>query len=173
MTQGWPSRLQGRETGARGLPLGAPPAAAAGTLVLDETTHSIRVPGGLLAHIPAGTHYVDLGGVQAASLQDFGGRADFWGGITKLYASRCGLTHLDGIGSLTTVQYLYLDLNRLGAAELRRLCDDLPPGQLRALDLSGNPGLDDAGLLADLRASGLLRNCEFLNGQRLLERSPP
>jgi hypothetical protein len=32
-------------------------------------------------------HYLDLGGIRATSLRDFGGSMVFWGGLTKLYGA--------------------------------------------------------------------------------------
>jgi hypothetical protein len=133
-----------------------------------QLTTAHAIPGGLLQGLEhEGVHYLDLGGVQAASLLDFGGTDALWGGVTKLYASRCGLTSLDGIARLTSVRYLYLDHNQLGAEELRRLCAALPAGQLEALDLSGNCGGEDPELVEALLCSGLLARCQFLNGRRL------
>ncbi len=50
-----------------------------------------------------------------------GGSQGFWGGVTKLYASHCGLRRLDGIAQLSRVIWLYLDNNQLCEAELLRL----------------------------------------------------
>lgn len=49
------------------------------------------LPGGLLSHVEGKVHYLDLAGVQARCLRDFGGSHALWRGITKLYASHSGL----------------------------------------------------------------------------------
>ncbi|GAB4818391.1 hypothetical protein N2152v2_005437 [Parachlorella kessleri] len=105
-------------------------------------------PGGPLTWVREAIHYLDLGGVQATNLRDFGGSQGFWGGVTKLYASDCGLRRLDGIAQLSRVIWLYLDNNQLCEAELLRLLSGIPAGQLKALDISGNVGCTDEVLAA-------------------------
>jgi len=106
------------------------PRANRGVVVLDEGGRIYdREPWRLLDHIQDGdcsVHYLDLAGLQAVSLGDFGGSAIFWGGLTKLYASRCGLRSLDGLEALNSIMYLYLDFNNLCENELQRLCRQLP-----------------------------------------------
>ena len=60
--------------------------------------------------------------LQAHSLDDFRAPPALLGGLTKLYASNCGLVSLGAAGGLlSAVRFLYLDGNRLQEAELRRL----------------------------------------------------
>lgn len=114
-----------------------------------------------------GVHYLDLGGIQARSLLDFGGSDALWAGITKLYASGSGLTSVDGVARLASCRYLYLDNNHLNAPEILRIAAELPPGaQLVALDVSGNPGAD-AATEAALAAVPALAGAEYLNGRRI------
>ena len=133
------------------------------------------LPGGLLNHIaptdattaeattPQKIHYLDLSGIQAHSLQDFGGSDDFWAGITKLYASRSGLKSVLGISKLKNCQYLYLDHCNLNKNELLKLITELPASlhhRLVSLDLTCNPGWDEEVEIA-IFASNLF--C-YLNG---------
>ncbi|PRW51022.1 Leucine Rich Repeat family [Chlorella sorokiniana] len=136
-----------------------------GVLVLDD--RHAGLPGGVLSHVEATVHYLDLAGIQARSLRDFGGRAELWGKVTKLYASSSGLQSLDGLEQLSTIRFLYLDHNSLAESELLRLPDVLPAGvRLETLDLRGNPGLTPAVETA-LESSPLLARTEFFNGRRL------
>jgi hypothetical protein len=123
-------------------------------------------PGGLLHALTERCHYVDLGANRAASLADFGGSDDFWGGVIKLYASRCGLTSVSGAEKLKSVKYLYLDSNNLGENELLRLGSLLQDGQLAALDVSNNPGCTEE-VLRSLRTSGCCRHAEYFNSRRI------
>jgi hypothetical protein len=143
------------------------------------TIHSL--PGGLLNHIPltddatataTAIHYLDLAGIQATSLQDFGGSDDFWAGVTKLYASNSGLKSIDGISRLKKCRYLYLDNNNLPKEELLKLTSELQTSlhhKLITLDVMDNPGLDEEVTTA-LLASSLFAvddgNC-YLNGKRI------
>lgn len=120
----------------------------------------------LLNHIEEPVHYVDLGGIKGHSLSQFGGSDTFWAGVKKLYASNCGLESIDGLKKLTNISYLYLDNNQLSDKELMRLCTEIPRGTLKGLDITGNPGLTEEVFGAFLD-SGILKNCEFFNGERL------
>ncbi len=112
-------------------------------------------------------HYLDLSGIQARSLLDFGGSDAFWAGITKLYASNSGLTSADGVARLTSCRYLYLDNNSLTYAETMRIARELPSGtQLLALDVSGNPGITAVTETALVDAPALA-GVEYLNGRRI------
>ncbi|KAI7842483.1 hypothetical protein COHA_003837 [Chlorella ohadii] len=125
------------------------------------------LPGGVLSHVEGTVHYLDLAGLAARSLRDFGGSPELLGKVTKLYASNSGLQSLDGLERLTAVRFLYLDHNNLPESELLRLPDLLPAGvRLETLDLRGNPGLTPA-VEAALESSPLLTRAEFFNGCRL------
>lgn len=164
----WPALLHDRELGAvRALP--ELPRPNNGVLVLDGSTTPKTYPR-MLDLVNPPVHYLDLGAVPAASLLHYGGSDEFWSGIKKLYASHCGLSSIDGIAKLTGVVYLYLDNNELSEEQLLKLCTALPQGQLRALDVAGNPGCSDVVPQALLN-SGVLAGCEFLNGQRLRDLS--
>lgn len=121
MASNWTRLLHARETGARaGLP--ALPRPSSGVLVIDEKLTARSLPGGLLAHVSEAVHYLDLGGVEADSLDAFGAPLSLWAGVTKLYASGSGLRTLGHAADhLTAVRFLYLDGNGLEECELRRL----------------------------------------------------
>ena len=78
----------------------------------------INVPGGLLHWVNDPVHYLDLGGIPAASLVDLGGSPTFWAGVTKLYASNGALVDVRGLQLLRNIKYLYLDNNKLPENEL-------------------------------------------------------
>jgi hypothetical protein len=152
------------------------------------TVHSL--PGGLLNHIAptdnddataittntsTAIHYLDLGGIQACSLLSFGGSGEFWAGITKLYASNCGLQNIQGVSLLKNCRYLYLDNSKLIKEELLKLITELPTSlhhRLVSLDLSNNPGYDDQ-VEAAMLASPLFAIEEeghtcYLNGKKIV-----
>lgn len=162
--RGLHQRLQGRELGQRA-PLPQLPRPNSGILVLDDSHAGL--PGGVLTHVEGTVHYLDLAGLQARSLRDFGGSPELWAKVTKLYASNSALQSVDGLEQLTAVRFLYVDHNNLPEAELLRLPVVLPAGvKLETLDLRGNPGLTPA-VEAALEASPLLARAEFFNGRRL------
>eukprot|EP00240_Pyramimonas_obovata_P006764 CAMPEP_0118954068 /NCGR_PEP_ID=MMETSP1169-20130426/57649_1 /TAXON_ID=36882 /ORGANISM="Pyramimonas obovata, Strain CCMP722" /LENGTH=172 /DNA_ID=CAMNT_0006901641 /DNA_START=124 /DNA_END=639 /DNA_ORIENTATION=- len=115
-----------------------------GVLVLDEDLQIYSaMPHRLLDDFTTpGPHYLELGGIRATCLLDFGGSPAFWGNITKLYASRCRMRSLDGIDTLHNMRFLYLDQNELPEAELLRILDELPAAadRLEVLDVRDNIG---------------------------------
>lgn len=162
----WPRALHAREAGGARLTIPVPQPRT-GVLVLEENLELRALPGRLLDHVDGPIHYLDLGGVQASSLADFGGSDELLAGITKLYASHCGLRSLDGLHRLPSIRWLYLDHNQLGEAELMRLAEVLPAGaRLEALDVRDNTGCTPQ-VEEQLQGSSLLARAEFMNGQRL------
>ncbi|KAK2079381.1 hypothetical protein QBZ16_003072 [Prototheca wickerhamii] len=126
----------------------------------------INVPGGLLHWVNDPVHYLDLGGIPAASLVDLGGSPTFWAGVTKLYASNGALVDVRGLQLLRNIKYLYLDNNKLPENELMVMAGMLPQGQLECLDIRGNPGLTPSVMDALLR-HGVVDRCQYVNGRRL------
>ena len=57
----------------------------------------------------------------AAAASGAGGSPQFWAGVSKLYASNCGLARLEGVEQLTGILYLYLNDCALCEQELLRL----------------------------------------------------
>lgn len=147
------------------------------------------LPGGLLNHIEiaptddtvisrtksSAIHYLDLGGILAGCLLDFGGTDEFWAGINKLYASNCGLQRIKGIAKLRDCRYLYLDNSNLPKEELLKLATELSASlhrKLVTLDLSNNPGWDEEVEIA-LLATPLFAFEEgtcYLNGKKIQQR---
>jgi hypothetical protein len=166
----WPARVAARERGAARAALPPPPAPRGGVLVLDASVHPCAscLPGGLLAGIAGPLHYLDLGGVAAASLAEFGLPAAALAGVVKAYCCGSGLTSLAGFGAAAAaLRYLYLDGNALPEADLLALAAAPWAALLEALDVRGNPGCTPAACAA-LRAA--LRPGAFLNGARV---APP
>lgn len=74
MPGGLARHLLGRETGAARLPRRCDlPTPRCGVLVLDEALRPANFPGGPLTWLTEAIHYLDLGGIQATSLREFGG----------------------------------------------------------------------------------------------------
>lgn len=142
---GAPRALRDRETQGR-WQRWTLPAARGGVLVLDEGLDLASLPiRPLDAYAGEQLHYIDLAGTQARSLADFGGDPATLRHVTKLYASRCGLTSLEGLEAFPALRYLYLDQNQLSLAELQRAATRLDgPLLLEALDLAGNPAAEPA-----------------------------
>mmetsp|Transcript_42108 Transcript_42108/g.70260 ORF Transcript_42108/g.70260 Transcript_42108/m.70260 type:complete len:190 (+) Transcript_42108:498-1067(+) len=136
-----------------------------GVLVLDEDLQVYSaMPSRLLdSYTTPSPHYLDLGGIRATCLLDFGGAPPFWGNLTKLYASRCKLHRLDGIAALTRIQYLYLDHNLLPEKEILRLLSDLPGAahRLEALDVTSNIGCTPE---VETRLHTGLHQAQWING---------
>jgi hypothetical protein len=161
----WPARVAARERGDARAALPPPPAPRNGVLVLDAAAHPCAscLPGGLLAGVAGPLHYLDLGGVSAASLAEFGLPAAALAGVVKAYCCGSGLTSLDGVGPPAALRYLYLDGNALPEAALLALAAAPWARTLEALDVRGNPGCTPAACAA-LRAA--LAPGAFLNGAR-------
>ncbi|XP_042521462.1 leucine-rich repeat-containing protein 56 isoform X1 [Dipodomys spectabilis] len=86
-------------------------------------------------HLP-NLSQLKLSGSRLASLRDLGTSL---GCLQVLWLARCGLTDLDGIGSLPALKELYVSYNNI--SELSPLC---MLEQLEVLDLEGN-SVDDLG----------------------------
>ncbi|XP_048217080.1 leucine-rich repeat-containing protein 56 isoform X2 [Perognathus longimembris pacificus] len=86
-------------------------------------------------HLP-NLNQLKLNGSRLTSLRDLGTSL---GSLQVLWLARCGLTDLDGIGSLPTLKELYVSYNNI--SDLSPLC---LLEQLEVLDLEGN-SVDDLG----------------------------
>ena len=165
------------------------PCPNSGTLVLDEFCNS--GPFRILDSVEEPLRYLDLNGCRAAtSLAGFGGSAATLAGVTKLYASHCALTSLEGLGQYQSLQALYLDGCALGLDALwEGIFALLPhPEKLQCLDFRSTPAATElersltvptgrehalAGRLADFRGDVALhelllplRRLKWLNGER-------
>ena len=175
------SALLAREVGAKLMPL---PQVHDGTLVLGDNVVIGALPiKPLDAYRGTSLHYLDISGVRASCLADFGGDDETLAAVAKLYAGRCLLTNLRGLERFTSLRYLYLDHNLLESLEWTSLNGDgamqthslsaasdesdsatgWEPRQLLVIDLQGNPITQVAGWDAPLDG---LPQLEWLNGTR-------
>eukprot|EP00966_Prymnesium_polylepis_P215539 4991355-Prymnesium_polylepis.1 len=149
------------------------PEAKGGVLVLDQVDIAQIPIRPLDAYRGTSLHYLDVSGIRANSIAEFGGDDVTVGGIVKLYAGRCQLVSLCGLERFTSLRYLYLEENNLRPLEwtdsegrVHGLFDEATGWQLLNIDLQGNPVSEGSG--ADCLLCGL--SClEWLNGTRWTE----